>query len=494
APITRRQLVQYKLLQAQIAILFGALISAFFAGARLNEPSGWARLLAIWLFFAIGHQHGIGAAFVRTDLIEAGWSAVRRRLVSIVVVLTVVFAVVASAQEAWFALARAAGSWIGPDWETSSKGFGAVSQALAHAGSSGLAGIMLWPFLALPRLLLANTPAEFLRYGGIGAVILLLHYLWVLRADTSFEEASLELSQKVAARRAARLESVQRGGRLARRAGGFPWKLSPTGRPEVALIWKNLVNLSRVTPLRALFALAAFLFAMLTWTIQMAHAREGLWLLAALLAAQVAAFTSVFGPVFLRNDLREDLFRIDAIKTMPIAGHAVVWAEIIGSWVVLAALQWAMILVGMFALVMSAASSVGEVSAPWLFASGAAAIFVLPSLTLVAVALQNALVVIFPAWVQVGSQRGRGFEASGTRILTLFGTLFALGVVALPAAASGGVAAWLLSRWLGPACLIVGAGIAAAWMLVEVAFACRLLGGVLDRLDPSTAGIEAQKG
>jgi len=41
--------------------------------------------------------------------------------------------------------------------------------------------------------------------------------------------------------------------------------------------------------------------------------------------------------------------------------------------------------------------------------------------------------------------------------------------------------------------VIVGALIAAAWMVAEVAFACRLLGRVLDRLDPSTAGIEAQE-
>jgi hypothetical protein len=207
----------------------------------------------------------------------------------------------------------------------------------------------------------------------------------------------------------------------------------------------------------------------------------------------VAAFTSVFGPVFLRNDLREDLFRIDAIKTMPLAGHAIVWGEVLGSWTALAAIQVLMILVGAFALGMSGTPAVGGIAVRWLFAGGGAAFLLLPGLTLVAVALQNALVVVFPAWVALGNSRARGFEASGQRILTLFGTLFALSVVALPAAASGGVAAWLLSPHVGPVCLLVGAAIALAWMIAEVAFVCRLLGGVLDRLDPSTAGIEAQE-
>jgi hypothetical protein len=141
---------------------------------------------------------------------------------------------------------------------------------------------------------------------------------------------------------------------------------------------------------------------------------------------------------------------------------------------------------------MSGAPVVSGITVGWLFVVGAAAGLVLPGLTLVAVALQNALVVIFPAWVALGTSRARGFEASGQRILTLFGTLFALIVVALPAAASGGVASWLLAPHMGPACLIVGAAIATGWMIAEVAFACRLLGGFVDRLDPSTAGIESQ--
>jgi hypothetical protein len=139
---------------------------------------------------------------------------------------------------------------------------------------------------------------------------------------------------------------------------------------------------------------------------------------------------------------------------------------------------------------MSGAPSVGKVPVPWLFAGAGGALLLLPAVALVAVALQNALVVLFPAWVALGNSRARGFEASGQRILTLFGTVFALGVVALPAAASGGGVTWLLAPHIGPASLVFGAAVASAWMIVEVWFACRLLGGVVDRLDPSTAGIE----
>jgi hypothetical protein len=493
APITRRQLVQYKLLQAQIGILFGALISAFFAGARFTQLGGWGRLLALWLFFAIGHLHGIGASFVRTDLIEAGWSGVRRRAISIVVVLLFVLGVFLSAREAWTSVGGVVATWFGKDVEFNEKSIAALSSALAHAGSHGPASVLLWPFLALPRLLLATSTHDFLFYGAVGFALLGIHYLWVINTDTSFEEASLELSQKVADRREARKRTRRTGGILVKKAAPFPWKLKPRGRPETALVWKNVINLTRVTPVRALFALVAFNLAMVTWVIQLAQARDNLWLVVAGLSALIAGFTTVLGPVFLRNDLREDLFRIDSIKTMPLAGHAIVWGEVLGSWTALACIQFVMILLAAAGLFLSHADSVQGVTTPWLYFGGGAALIVLPAVTLAAVTLQNAMVVLLPAWVSLGNSRARGFEASGQRILTLFGSLFALSVVVLPAAASGGIVAWLLAAHIGPACMLVGAVIAAAWMWGEVVLACRMLGGLVDRLDPSTAGIEAQE-
>jgi len=53
-----------------------------------------------------------------------------------------------------------------------------------------------------------------------------------------------------------------RGGNLPTKVRAFPWRLSPRGRPGIALLWKNLVSLARVTPVRALLGLGAFLFGM----------------------------------------------------------------------------------------------------------------------------------------------------------------------------------------------------------------------------------------
>jgi len=493
APLSRRQLVQYKIGRAQVGIFFGALIGAVVFGARLNSLGGWARVLAFWLFFAIGYLHGIAASFVRTDLMESGWSGLRRRGVTIAVVFTIVGAVVVSAHQSWGDIANALAGVLDPKQHHLAKQWATLTHVLAVAGTTGIAGVILWPFLVLPRLLFAQNSTEFLRMGGIGLAILAAHYFWVLRTDASFEEASVELSERTAEKKAARLDTMRTGGILVKKARGFPWRLKPTGRPAIALVWKNLVNLTRVTPIRALIGVSAFLFGVVTWSFQIAEARSNLWLTAAAIAAGMAAFASVMGPMFVRNDLREDLFRIDIIRTFPLAGHAVVMAEVLGSWIVLVAVQLLTILFSVFAFAMSGTGGVGGLTAPWLMGVLVCAVVVLPAFTLVAVALQNALVVLFPAWVQLGNSRARGFEASGQRILTLLSGMVTLAVVALPAVATGGLLAWLLAKPLGPLCLLPGGIVTAAWMALEVWIACRLLGKVLDRLDPSTAGIEAQE-
>jgi hypothetical protein len=130
-------------------------------------------------------------------------------------------------------------------------------------------------------------------------------------------------------------------------------------------------------------------------------------------------------------------------------------------------------------------------AAAWWFAGLLAAGLLLPAVTGIQITLQNALVLLFPAWVALANSRARGFEASGQRMLTMFGTAIVLTICTLPAAISGGVATWLLAGLIGAPAMIIGAVIAAAWLVVEVWWATRFLGGLLDRLDPSTAGIEA---
>src|SRR6185503_12242660 len=137
---------------------------------------------------------------------------------------------------------------------------------------------------------------------------------------------------------------------------------------------------------------------------------ESPWAWVAIICTLVAVFTTVLGAVFLRNDMREDLFRIDAIKTMPLAGHQIVWGEVLGAWSALALIQVLMLLFAAVSFSLVDPESLGAIKQGWVYFSGAAGLLVLPAVTLAAVTLQNAMVVVFPAWVSLGNSRARGFE------------------------------------------------------------------------------------
>jgi hypothetical protein len=345
----------------------------------------------------------------------------------------------------------------------------------------------------MPHAVLAADLKSFAFWFGSGVLLLGLHYIWVVRAETAFEEASVEAAQKRAAKVAWAREVRSRGGAVVKKAKPFFWRIAPRGRPEIAILWKNVVSMTRVVPVRAMVALVSILFAMIAWTVGLSESKATLGVVIGLLLPQLAVFLALLGPLFVRNDLREDVFRLDALKTMPVAGHAIVWGEILGPSLVLAALEVAAIVAGLLVLGMSGTKTIGSLTRVWWVSIGVSAALVLPALSLASVALQNALVLLFPAWVSVGNSRARGFEASGQRLLTLTGTVVFLTVIGLPAGLAGGVLSWALSGPLGALCLVPGALLAALWIVITIAVACRAMGKLFDKLDPSSAGIEPRE-
>ncbi len=500
APVTRRQVVHYKLLSAQLGILFGAFITSFFWGRGLTSVAGWGRLLGIWLLYATLHLHTMGAGFATAEFIAQGVSGLRRRIVPLLAFAAFATAAVLGVLAGWPAIVAAARGLTGDDDKVTREGIAAFVAAVGKVGTTGVLGVALWPFTVFPRLILAQNVGDFVRWLPPAFAILLANYLWVIRSDAAFEEAAVDAAQKRAERVSARQQASRRGGVLPTKVRSFPWRLSPHGRPGIALLWKNLVSLARVTPVRALIGLGAFLFGMVGLVAGLNDAGAPFGLIAAFLAALIAAFTAMFGPLFVRNDLREDLFHIDAVKTFPLSGRAIVRGELLGPWVVLTAIELAALGAAAIALAWVGSAAVGALgleripSVSWWFAALLGAALLLPALTGIQLTLQNGLVLLFPAWVSLAHSRARGFEASGQRMLTLFGSVIVLALCALPAAVSGAVAMWLLAGPMGAPAIVIGAAIAAGWLVIEVWWATQFLGRLLDRLDPSTAGIEAPEG
>jgi hypothetical protein len=144
----------------------------------------------------------------------------------------------------------------------------------------------------------------------------LLHYLWVLRTDTAFEESAAAAGE----RRARAAQALRAGGgwrsysRALRPEAGKRKRTAPAafhlalvGRPETALVWKNLTfarrNFSRSTP-AVVAGSAISLIAMF----QGGGASPGEALKqVGSLALLFGGFLVVAGPLWVRNDLRMDL-------------------------------------------------------------------------------------------------------------------------------------------------------------------------------------------
>ena len=160
---------------------------------------------------------------------------------------------------------------------------------------------------------------------------------------------------------------------------------------------------------------------------------------AAVVLVVVASFCTLVGPGALRIDLRMELEGLELLKALPLPGWQVIAAELAAPALLLFFVEW--LLLGC-ALALGGFGESAWLPEPALrrmiLAGGA---LVLPTVTLAALTMHNAVAVLFPAWSRVEEGQGRGFEAFGQRLLTLLGT--AVGVIGggLPAAFVGLIAA-----------------------------------------------------
>ena len=466
-PVPRRGLVQYKLLRNQLLILFNSLLWTLILARERFGASPWLRALSIWVLLTTISFHRLGASFVRTSLLEHGRIALRHRLVSLVVLGALVVGLVWSVQDA---LPELAAGWAA--------GPATFLDALAEAASAPLPRVVLAPFRALVRPLAAHSLAEWIQAMGPALLLLALHYIWVIRADTAFEEAAAETSLLRARQASTRGGAPISPGLVHRRLPPL-LQLAPLGWRGGALLWKNLLAVARTRRARNMamaFIVAAVGAAAFSFQGDGTVAEIAGWL-----ATTWAALSLVIGPQWVRNDLRSDLLKLDLLRSYPLPGRSVVAAETAASTLVLTCMQLGLLLVAYIAFI-----GVPDLEPPVEVRSAvlAAAVVCLPGINFLGMLIHNGTALLFPAWVHLGSNRPGGVEALGQNMLMIVAYA---ALLALSLAGPAGIAAALgilLERSLGwwaavPAALVLLAGIAA-----ESVVLVRRLGRVFERMEP----------
>jgi hypothetical protein len=117
----------------------------------------------------------------------------------------------------------------------------------------------------------------------------------------------------------------------------------------------------------------------------------------------------------------------------------------------------------------------------WSFALTAA--LAAPALVAAQYTIHNAIALFFPAWVPSGSQRTRGIDAMGQRLIMLAAIIIALLIFALPGAIAGFIVWLALHRLIGAAVFVPAAALFAVIVGAEVLAATELLGPAYERLD-----------
>ena len=359
-------------------------------------------------------------------------------------------------------------------------GFEDIPRVADEIASLPLPAIVLAPFQALMAPLYAPDAAAWWSGIGLALALLLLHYLWVIRSEAAFEEAAADASFA----RIRELADRRSGG--AARAGGYSpplARLTATGRPEVALVWKNVTMVLRRRRARV------FAFAFLVGLLGAVAARETAPRLATTVGTLLLMWSGLLiavGPQWARNDLRSDLARIDLLRSYPLDGGAVVRAESAGSAFIVSLAQLAMIAVGVTALWHDPEARLSDPAHLPLVVAG---VLLLPFINYIGLMLFNGAAILFPAWVTPGASRG-GIDTLGQNLLTAVAYTIALLLVLLVPAIVAAIAWNAVRGWSawGP---VVGAAAAAATLALEAWLLSLWLGGIFERIDPPTAGIES---
>lgn len=472
APISRRGLVHAKLLRSQMAILINILIWTVLLRGGAASAAGWQRGIALWLVFSTLSLHRLGAAIVRANALEHERAGQRRSVIPALVFVAMLSAVVWGIYSGWDAISAA-----------TSEGVKAVVNAVVAALSAPAPAWALAPVRALLQPVFARSGALWLQYLPFSALVFALHYFWVLRLDASFEEAALEATQT----RAELVKNVRNAGGVRKRStkgriARVP-TLSMSGRPEVAITWKNVVAAMRGTAWR--LQTLTFLAMLIVFAVATSLKSDMLSDVFLGLCVAWGGMLILIGPMGMRFDLRQDLPRLAILKTYPLSGARIVAAEIAGVTFLHSVSIWVLMVVPVTLFVLEPSRFGNVQRLPVLLASVALCI---PAMNALMFTLHNGAALLLPSWVRLGTE-SRGFETMGQSLLTMVAITLVAAIALVFPVGVGALTLWLGTSALGVWAILLAAFAGATLLILELWPVIFWLGSVFDKTEVSDVAL-----
>jgi putative ABC exporter len=470
APISRRMLLNYKILRAQLGVLFTALFISFIAHrwSSLGGPN-WVHLLGWWLILSFLNLHLIGAAFTRDRLLDVGLTPLRRRILGAVLV-----AGVFGVSILWLHNAPT------PPALTSLNDLRVYLEALFATPPLKWA---LWPLRGVVRPFLAVNAAGFAVAAAGALGLIALEYFWVIKSEVSFEEASIQRA-RIRADRIAAMNGVRPASRVAKKNWRRePFLLRPQGFRPLAILWANLVEVGRFGYPRTCLLISAVLIGGVFWLARNSQYHPFLQVIG-LVSGLVPLYALVFTPAVARRSAQRLLDRLETFKAYPLRGWQVVVGQLLASIMLFSWVEWTFLAI--FIIAVRHGGLPSQVPPNLAIAAAATLALCVPALAGMLFALNIGSVLYFPAWAGSG-QNGPGLERLGQRLIFLVGYLAVLLLALLPATAVAG-AIGLLCRTLTdslPLAFAVSAPVCALILFGELALFTAVLGRRFENFDLS---------
>ncbi|HEX3582971.1 MAG TPA: putative ABC exporter domain-containing protein [Thermoanaerobaculia bacterium] len=452
-PVSRRQLLIYKVLRQQPSILISSLLMSFFG-------FGTSRFIGIWLTFVTFSIYftAVGLARARLKLAGIGFLL---RLVIVLAALAGLGALLIHAFGPMPHLTR-----------YDSQVFHILDQPLRTPAFRIL--------LFLPRFFAAAVLPESVAQLGLSCLVLAIIAFAILQIagqlNVSFEDASIHAAKKKESY-VERARSFRSGQRVIFPRFPSPFRLPPKPSPELAILWKNLIATMRISMVFMVVILAVFALLMGESIFMPSAIRGG--------AAAIALFICCFFPLIASNilsqDLRLDLQRIEILKSYPISGERLVAAEIAAPLTVMSAVELLLLTGSLIILHLPNETVPLQGVATPQFAV-VVLLFAIP-ICAMQLLIRNAAAVLFPAWTLRSQDDPRGFTVIGQRLVVLAGNLLILTVSLVPPAIVV-LIGWLISRSFNASFALPFATVPAVALLAgEVWLGIKVLGAQFEKID-----------
>jgi len=478
APITRRTLVIMRLVKSQFALLLFSAFMTLLSGRFHLGSEVWMRIGGWWVIMNTLNMHRLGASFALQRLRERGMADGKRR----VLVVLVLVAFVALVEFMRRSLPPP------PDLATALRGGGEITNYIVQLLHTGPLRYVLAPFKLIVAPNFAHEGVTFLRALLPALGIMALHFIWVVRADVSFEDTSIEAAKKRAAFLAARGRGELRARGKSDKARTPLWRLRPTGFAPIAFIWKSLLKsggrrtLGRWAAFFAVLATGAFALGRvedLTKPLVVTAFIIGGGCYIALLISFV-----MIGQLSAAQ-LRQGIATMDLLKTYPIPGWQIALGELAGPVLLGSLMQWCSLGIGLMLLSIAPPlhPHLGTITA---IAGGIA--LLLPIFNLSTAILPCAGALLYPGWFRPQESTGPGIENTGMKLILGIAQLLAVVVAMIPVVFFGAVAFFAVAKFTTAAewPALAAGGTALLILAMETGLGIAWLGSLYDEFDVSS--------